>query len=222
MVRRLVTLLPMHTSKRNHFAYSGVLPLLYNEGADKGMVLQSDTTYHKPSSAEELTRNNVETISKLEHAASAKRTRGDVIADTIAGFCGRMIFVWVHIVWFGIWIPVNTLPHIKHFDPFPFQFLTLVVSLEAIFLTTFVMISQNRQGKIADRRNHLDLQINLLAEQENSKMLSMLEAIMKHLDVPEEDPEVRILEEVTRPDKMMEQIQQVMEVEEHDKLQQRT
>ncbi|MCW3100750.1 MAG: hypothetical protein JWL77_6368 [Chthonomonadaceae bacterium] len=177
------------------------------------MVAQLDKNYHKPSTAEELTRNNVEAISKLEHAASAKRTRGDVIADVIANFCGRITFVWVHIAWFGLWIPINTLPHIKHFDPFPFQFLTLVVSLEAIFLTTFVMISQNRQGKIADRRNHLDLQINLLAEQENSKMLAMLEAIMQHLNVPEEDPEVRILEEVTRPDKMMEQIQQVMEAE---------
>lgn len=181
------------------------------------MVSQSDSNYHHPSSAEELTRNNIEMISKLEHAASAKRTRGDVIADMIAGFCGRITFVWVHIVWFGVWIPINTIPHIKHFDPFPFQFLTLVVLLEAIFLTTFVMISQNRQGKIADRRNHLDLQINLLAEQENSKMLSMLEAIMLHLEVPEEDPEVRILEEATRPEMMMEQIQQIMEAEEHNK-----
>ena len=177
------------------------------------MVAQSDAEYHQPKSAEELTRNNIEAISKMEHAASANRTHGDVIADTIAGFCGRMTFVWVHIVWFGVWIPINTLPHFKHFDPFPFQFLTLVVSLEAIFLTTFVMISQNRQGKVADRRNHLDLQINLLAEQENSKMLSMLEAIMQHLEVPEDDPEVRILEEATRPEKMMEQIQQVMEAE---------
>jgi uncharacterized membrane protein len=184
--------------------------------AKNEMLSQTDANYHKPGSAEELTRNNIEAISKLEHAASAKRTRGDVIADTIADFCGRMTFVWVHIAWFGIWIPINTLPHIKHFDPFPFQFLTLVVSLEAIFLTTFVMISQNRQGRIADRRNHLDLQINLLAEQENSKMLAMLEAIMTHLDVPEDDPEVRILEEATRPDMMMEQIQQVMEAEAHE------
>jgi len=182
--------------------------------ARKEMVAQSDANYHQPESVEELTRSNIETISKLEHAASAKRTRGDILADRIAAFCGSMNFVWVHVAWFGIWIPINTIPHIKHFDGFPFQFLTLVVSLEAIFLTTFVMISQNRQGKIADRRNHLDLQINLLAEQENSKMLAMLEAIMQHLNVPEEDPEVRILEEATRPEMMMEQIQEVMEAEE--------
>ena len=92
-------------------------------------------------------------------------------------------------------------PYIKHIDPFPFQFLTLVVSLEAIFLTTFIMISQNRQGRIAERRNHLDLQINLLAEQENSKMLAMLDAIMEHLGIKDTDPDVRILEEATQPDR---------------------
>jgi len=180
------------------------------------MVAQVDANYHQPESVEELTRSNIEAISKLEHAASAKRTRGDVIADRIAGFCGSMNFVWVHVAWFGIWIPLNSIPHIKHFDGFPFQFLTLVVSLEAIFLTTFVMISQNRQGKVADRRNHLDLQINLLAEQENSKMLSMLEAIMQRLNVAEEDPEIHILEEATRPEMMMEQIQQIMEAQDRE------
>lgn len=169
-----------------------------------------DSPYHKPQSAEELTRNNIRAISQLEHAANARRSRSDIVADVIAKFCGSMTFVWVHIVWFGGWILANTLPHIKHIDPFPFQFLTLVVSLEAIFLTTFIMISQNRQSNIADRRNHLDLQINLLAEQENSKMLAMLEAILNHLNIPDDDPDVQILEEATRPEKMMEQIEQAM------------
>src|SRR5689334_2566782 len=154
---------------------------------------EASSEYHKPHSADELTARNIQTIAALEEA-SKKRTRTDVIA----GFCGSMTFVWVHIVWFGLWILINTLPifpKIWHFDPFPFQFLTLTVSLEAIFLTTFIMISQNRQGQIADRRNYLDLQINLLAEQENSKLLAMMEAIMQHLNIPGDDREVRILEE---------------------------
>src|SRR5262249_49692394 len=104
-----------------------------------------------------------------------------------------MIFVWVHIAWFGFWVGANTLPFFHpHFHPYPFQFLPLVVSLEAIFLSPFIMISQNRQQRTADRRNHLDLQINLLSEQENSKMLVMMERMMKHIGVPEIDPEVKV------------------------------
>src|SRR5689334_10440728 len=159
---------------------------------------EASIEYHKPHSVDELTARNIQTIAALEEEASKKRTRTDVIADVIAGFCGSMTFVWVHILWFGLWILINTFPSVPknwHFDPFPFQFLTLTVSLEAIFLTTFIMISQNRQGQIADRRNYLDLQINLLAEQENSKLLAMMEAIMQHLNIPGDDREVRILEE---------------------------
>ena len=66
------------------------------------------------------------------------------------------------------WILINAVPRHPHIDPFPFTFLTLVVSLEAIFLSTFILISQNHDTKISERRNHLDLQINLLSEQENT------------------------------------------------------
>ncbi len=169
------------------------------------------TSYHTPRTASELTERNIAAIAQLEEAADAKRSHSDVIADRIANFCGSMKFVWVHLIWFGFWIVWNEAPGIKHPDPFPFSFLTLVVSLEAIFLTTFVMISQNRQGRLADRRNHLDLQINLLAEQENSKMLTMLKALLEHAGIDDGDPEVHILEEATQPDKLVEQIEKVME-----------
>lgn len=171
----------------------------------------ADTDYHRAHSAEELTRQNVEAIARLEEAANARRSRGDVIADAIATFCGSTAFVWVHVVWFAGWMTLNVMPGVPHFDRFPFQLLNLVVSLEAVFLTTFVMISQNRQGRLADRRNHLDLQINLLAEQENSKMLAMLGAIMERLGIEDGDPEVRVLEEATRPEAMMEQIEAAMQ-----------
>ena len=75
----------------------------------------------------------------------------------------------MHVVWFAGWILANGLPGIKHFDPFPFTFLTLVVSLEAIFLSTFILISQNHETLLSERRNQLDLQINLLREQENTE-----------------------------------------------------
>jgi uncharacterized membrane protein len=67
-----------------------------------------------------------------------------------------MTFVWVHVAWFGFWILINSISGLPHIDPFPFTFLTLVVSLEAIFLSTFILISQNHDTKVSERRNHLD------------------------------------------------------------------
>jgi uncharacterized membrane protein len=171
----------------------------------------SPAHYHRPRSVDDLTRHNIETVSRLEEAMLSKRTLSDRVADIIAGFCGSMAFVWVHVLWFSGWVVANTILPIKHMDPFPFQFLTLIVSLEAIFLTTFVMISQNRQGRASDRRNHLDLQINLLAEQENSKMLQMLDAIMHRLKITDTDPDVRVLEEATEPAELVKQIDEILD-----------
>ena len=85
-----------------------------------------------------------------------------------------MAFVWVHVAWFAAWIVWNTILPIANLNPFPFSFLTLAVSLEAIFLSTFIMISENRQERVSERRSPLDLQINLLSEQENTKKLELL------------------------------------------------
>lgn len=124
-----------------------------------------------------------------------------------------MSFVYIHIVWFGAWIAFFTLPFIPkewRVDPFPFTFLTFVVWLEAIFLSTFILISQNHEERIARRRNHLDLRINLLSEQENSQMLRMLAAIHRALKI-DTDPEIAALQESTHPDAMVEQIKSVIE-----------
>jgi uncharacterized membrane protein len=86
------------------------------------------------------------------------------------------------------------------------------VSLEAIFLSTFILISQNQETRLSERRNHLDLQINLLTEQENTKMLQMLKRISEKLDIEiEDDPTVQVLEQATRPEKLVEQIMEASE-----------
>lgn len=162
------------------------------------------------TSLEDLTQRNIDTIAALELAMRDERTASDRVADSIAGFCGSMTFVWVHVVSFGLWMVINTVPGIRHIDPLPFSFLTLVVSLEAIFLTTFVLISQNHQGRTAERRNHLDLQINLLAEQETSKILDMLGTIMQHMGI-KPDHDAATLQEATRPETLVKQIGQTME-----------
>ena len=82
----------------------------------------------------------------------------DRIADVITSFSGRMIFVYVHVVWFGAWILLNTGSlGVQPFDPYPYGLLTMMVSLEAIFLSTFVLISQNRFSREAEHRANLDM-----------------------------------------------------------------
>ena len=176
-----------------------------SETIESGHKVETAST----GSVDRLTQRNVEAIRELEEAAKEERTRSDHVAEAVAKFCGSMTFVWVHVVWFGIWISINLLPGFPHIDPFPFTFLTLVVSLEAIFLSTFILISQNHDTKISERRNHLDLQINLLSEQENTQMLMMLRAIAEKVgaDVGRED-QVQALSEETKPQRLVRQIKE--------------
>lgn len=173
--------------------------------------IQNEPLYKEedaPHSVDELMQRNIETICRLEAAAKEPQSVGDRFADLITVFCGSMTFVWVHVAWFGLWVGSNVLlPKSFRFDPYPFEFLTLVVSLEAIFLSTFILISQNRDSRMADRRNHLDLQVNLLSEQENTKMLQMLESIARKVGADMgSDPDLQILEEATDPERLAEQI----------------
>lgn len=96
------------------------------------------------------------------------RVAQDTLADRITGFAGSIAFVYIHIAWFAGWLLINIAVHpllgIHPFDRFPFGLLTLIVSLEAIFLATFVMISQNRQAARSDIRAQLDFETNLRAE----------------------------------------------------------
>jgi uncharacterized membrane protein len=161
-----------------------------------------------------LTQRNIELIAQLEDTATARRSPADCVADAITHFCGSMAFIYVHVAWFGGWILWHFLPGLPQairIDPYPFQFLTFVVSLEAIFLSTFILISQNRQSQITELRNHLDLQINLLSEQENSKMLAMLETLLRYHGLLQPDPEVASMEETTQPHMLVQQIEKTIE-----------
>jgi len=170
---------------------------------------QSGADHRHDETGSEVSRQNVQAMRKLEQIAMARRTGADRAASAIARFCGSIAFVWIHVALFAAWIGYNTLPWFQPFDPYPFIFLTLIVSLEAIFLSTFILISQNYDMRVSERRNQLDLQINLLAEQEDTKILKILERIARkvgaHLD---DDPQVRALEEATRPDTLVEQIEE--------------
>ena len=97
-----------------------------------------------------------------------KRSRVQKAADWIAEFAGSITFLMIHVVWFTVWVIINSvkLPGVPQFDPFPFGFLTLAVSLEAIFLSVFVLLSQNRQAAKDRVRSDIEYDVNLKAELE--------------------------------------------------------
>jgi uncharacterized membrane protein len=174
---------------------------------------EAQLNYRKGTTGDDITRENVAAMRRLEQAQKRRRTRADGIAAVIARFCGSTTFVWIHVVVFAAWIAYNALPWFDAFDPYPFTFLTLVVSLEAIFLSTFILISQNYDMRISEQRNQLDLQINLLAEQENTKILQVLELIARKVGAHvEEDPQIRALAEATHPDSLVRQIEDAYRV----------
>jgi uncharacterized membrane protein len=152
---------------------------------------------------------NIATLLRLHEETARRRTLQARLADGITWFSGRMVFVYLHVVWFGTWILINAglLPPLRPFDPFPYGLLTMIVSLEAIFLSTFVLISQNRLSAEADRRADLDLHIGLLTEHEVTRVLQMLDAVHRKLGIEiEGDSELAQLEMETRPEDVLAEI----------------
>jgi uncharacterized membrane protein len=123
----------------------------------------------------------------MEERGAKERSNGERLGDAVSSVASTTGFAVGHVFFFGAWIITQSgaLPVLPVFDPFPFTFLTFVVSLEAIFLSIFVLISQSHMIRQTERRNHLDLQINLLAEQESTHALQLLHAIAAHLEVPD-------------------------------------
>lgn len=128
---------------------------------------------------------NVRAIKDWEQSALHSRSRAERVSEWITYTAGRGPVLFAHLVWFVGWTAVNldVVPGLRPFDPFPFPLLTTMVSLEAIFLALFVLSSQNRLATQADKRAHLDLQIDLLAEREMTVVLQLLQDIATHLGV---------------------------------------
>ena len=156
---------------------------------------------------------NIRTIIRLRQKAARGRSGHDRIADTITLSSGRMGFVYIHIVWFGLWILLNTgLAGGRAFDPFPYGLLTLIVSLEAIFLSAVVLISQNRLSGEIERRADLDLHIGLLTEHELTRVLQMLDAIQHKMGIEDDGAsELADLEMETRPEDVLAEIERLQQ-----------
>ena len=127
-------------------------------------------------------RNNIEALRERREQEKRNASREEKLADAITAFTGSMRFVYLHLVIYGAWIAWNLIPGIPHFDP-TFVILAMAASVEAIFLSTFVLISQNRAQAATDKRDDLDLHINLLAEHELTRLIEMVSAIAQKLEV---------------------------------------
>jgi len=157
------------------------------------------------------TQSNIAAIANLEQEFLESRRFADKLSDAIARFVGSISFVALHLAWFAGWILLNfrLVPFVPAFDPYPYQLLCMLVSLEGVLLSTFVLIKQNRMSLRADQRSHLDLQINLLSEKEITKLLQMQTLICRQLGIaePEHDPEVNELSKATAVDNLAKELE---------------
>lgn len=159
-----------------------------------------------PSATPPSAQANISAVVKLEEEAQRQRTLSDRLSDAIANFVGSIPFVVLHLCWFGIWVVLNTTQIFSRlrFDPYPFALLCMLVSLEGVLLSTFVLIKQNRMSLRADDRSHLDLQVNLLSEKELTKILQLQKLICNKLEIKEAemDFEVKELSNITAVDNL--------------------
>jgi uncharacterized membrane protein len=151
-------------------------------------------------------RRNIEALRARRRQEKLSAGLEEKIADAITAFTGSLRFVFLHLTIYGLWILSNLLPGIPHFDP-TFVILAMVASVEAIFLSTFILISQNRAMAAADKRDELDLHINLLAEHELTRLIAMVAAIADKLRVAAE-PELGEITKDVAPETVLSEIEQ--------------
>lgn len=151
----------------------------------------------------------LESVKEIERRTQAQRSASDQFGDWLIFRAGQASSIALHAAWYAAWILWNwsRSPFAPKFDPYPFSALTTLVSLEAIFLSLLILASQGRDSRRAEERAHLDLQVNLLAEKEATKLLQMTRALCLHFKLPEaRDPEIADLAKRTRPEELAEAI----------------
>ena len=154
-------------------------------------------------------RENIAQLTSRQREEAENAPLSQRLADRITAFTGSMKFVALHLILFGAWLVVNLglIPAVPRFDP-TFVILAMVASVEAIFLSTFVLISQNRMTTIAARRADLDLHVGLLAEHELTKLAEIIERIAERLDVPATEPEFQEIREDIEPTQVLDALDQ--------------
>jgi uncharacterized membrane protein len=164
----------------------------------------------RESMAPRAAKRNISRIAELESQFEERRTRVDRVVARIADWTGSLSFIALHILWFLTWMLLNatSIFPIRKFDPYPFILLSVCVSCEAVLLSTVVLIKQNWMSRRDERRDQLHLQINLLAEQETTKILYLQRLICNQLGITEadRDPEIADLSQETAVEHLAEQL----------------
>jgi uncharacterized membrane protein len=159
-------------------------------------------------------QEHIDVILKHEEDFLARRSAAERVGDFLGAFVGSLIFIGIHVAWFAAWILVNTLQigHIPHFDPVPFSLLDTVVALEAIFLASFIVMRQSRLSRRSDERDHLILQVLLLAEKEITAVLQIERQIASRVGLPEveKDTEITQLSQKTSIDEVAKSLKESM------------
>jgi uncharacterized membrane protein len=159
----------------------------------------------------DLTQQNVKLIAHMEEASEVNRALGERVADFLAAWVGSWTFLIIQSGFLAGWIAVNAVGWWMQWDPFPFVLLNLVLSCQAAFAMPIILMSQNRQARLAERRNHLDLQINLLTEQENTEQLRLLRLLCENAGIGMGQGRHTAFEEATSPPDIVQQIKDHVE-----------
>lgn len=162
----------------------------------------------KPFGLTEALERNIEALAARRAAERAAATRQERLAEAITRFSGSMLFVYLHLALVGAWVAINTgLAGLPRFDP-SFVILATVASVEAIFLSTFVLISQNRMQAAADRRADLDLHISLLTEHEVTKLAELVSAMAERMGLAAaRSPEMEEIKQNVVPEAVLDEIE---------------
>ncbi|MBG0793066.1 DUF1003 domain-containing protein [Methylocystis sp. H62] len=138
-----------------------------------------------PNSVPKFVHENIDAVIEAEQEAEEARSCGEVVYEFVAGVIGTLGFVITEIIAVFFWIAINEglITPIPPFDPYPYHLLGAVLALEGVLIAAFVLMRQNRMSKLADRRAHLDLQINLMTERETTKIIGMLLEVSERLDI---------------------------------------
>jgi len=146
-------------------------------------------------------QSHIDSIVRQEEEALDRRSATERLADAVGSFAGSLFFVVLHLLLLIAWLLVNNgkVPSIRPFDPYPFQLLGVIVAIEAVILSSFILMRQNRMMRRGERRDHLNLQVDLLAEKEITKVLQMVHAICGKMGLQNimADQEIRELSQPT-------------------------
>src|SRR6202050_745589 len=146
-------------------------------------------------------QSHIDSIVRQEEEALERRSSAERLADAVGSFAGSLLFVMLHLVLLIAWLLINSgeIPSARPFDPYPFQLLGVIVAIEAVILSSFILMRQNRMMRRGERRDHLNLQVDLLAEKEITKVLQMVHAICGKMGLQNimADQEIRELSQPT-------------------------